>query len=45
MREQMQPGGAFDVLYEGFMRPVGSAYAKVIAAFHRNHRQLPEIRM
>jgi TetR/AcrR family transcriptional regulator, regulator of cefoperazone and chloramphenicol sensitivity len=31
-REQMQPSEAFNVLYEGFMRPVGAAYANVIAA-------------
>jgi TetR/AcrR family transcriptional regulator, regulator of cefoperazone and chloramphenicol sensitivity len=32
IREQMQPSEAFNVLYEGFMRPVGTAYANAIAA-------------
>ena len=32
IREQMQPTDAFTVLYEGFMRPVGAAYANLIAA-------------
>jgi hypothetical protein len=34
VREQMQPSEAFNVLYEGFIRPVGTAYAKIIAALH-----------
>ncbi len=32
IREQMQPSDAFNVLYDGFMRPVGAAYANAIAA-------------
>ncbi len=45
MREQLQPGAAFDVLYEGMMRRVGDAGAGLLASILKRSRSDPSINL
>jgi AcrR family transcriptional regulator len=43
MREQLQPGAAFEILYEGIMREVSQACTKLLALALRQRGDDPEI--
>jgi TetR/AcrR family transcriptional regulator, regulator of cefoperazone and chloramphenicol sensitivity len=45
MREQLQPGAAFDVLYEGMMRRVGDAGAGLLASIFKQSKSDPSINL
>ena len=45
MREQLQPGAAFDVLYEGMMRPVGDAAAALLGSIFKRSKSDPSINL
>jgi TetR/AcrR family transcriptional regulator, regulator of cefoperazone and chloramphenicol sensitivity len=43
MREQLQPGAAFEILYEGMMRRIGDAAAGLLAAILKHPKNDPTI--
>jgi TetR/AcrR family transcriptional regulator, regulator of cefoperazone and chloramphenicol sensitivity len=45
MREQLQPGAAFDVLYEGIMRRVGDAGTALLASIFKRSRNDPVVNL
>jgi len=45
MREQLQPGAAFDVLYEGMMRRVGDAGTGLLASIFKRSKHDPTVNL
>jgi len=45
MREQLQPGAAFDVLYEGMMRRVGDAGTALLASILKRPKNDPTVNL